>query len=178
MIVLSLATATGHARQSTCEIPAVTRFQAAVDDYLLLRERLEPTLPPLEVTADPHELLRGVAARSDAIRAARPDARAGDIFGDAADLFRVRIQTALQARAYDVEALLGVINEEWPRPTTSPVVHDRFLWCEAAVMPPWILDVLPPLPEGLQYRFVNRDLVLVDVGGDLVIDIVRDALPR
>ena len=42
-------------------------------------------------------------------------------------------------------------------------------WC--------ILEVLPELPDGLQYRFVERDLVLVDIAADLVIDVLPDALP-
>jgi hypothetical protein len=42
-------------------------------------------------------------------------------------------------------------------------------WC--------LLDVLPALPEGLQFRFVARDLVLVDIDADLVVDVLPDALP-
>jgi hypothetical protein len=38
---------------------------------------------------------------------------------------------------------------------------------------------LPELPEELEYRIVNCDLVLWDVHADLVIDFVPDALgPR
>jgi len=34
------------------------------------------------------------------------------------------------------------------------------------------------LPEGLEYRFVNRDLVLVDLEADLIVDVLHDAVPR
>jgi hypothetical protein len=44
-------------------------------------------------------------------------------------------------------------------------------------MPPRLLAKLPVLPSGLQYRFVNRDLVLWDSQADLVIDIIPDAIP-
>ena len=44
-------------------------------------------------------------------------------------------------------------------------------------MPPAILATLTPLPQGLEYRFVYRDLVLVDVGANLVVDILENALP-
>jgi len=37
--------------------------------------------------------------------------------------------------------------------------------------------VLPELPEELQFRFVERDLVLVDIDADLVIDVLPDAVP-
>ena len=42
---------------------------------------------------------------------------------------------------------------------------------------PALRAVLPALPDELRYRFVDRDLVLLDVHADLVVDILRDALP-
>ena len=35
---------------------------------------------------------------------------------------------------------------------------------------------VPPLPRELQYRFLFRDLALVDVHANLVVDILPDAL--
>ena len=40
-----------------------------------------------------------------------------------------------------------------------------------------MFTVLPVLPDELQYRFVERDLVLVDIDADLVVDVLSDALP-
>jgi len=42
---------------------------------------------------------------------------------------------------------------------------------------PCIIEALPPLPDELQYRTLGRDLVLVDVHANLVLDILREALP-
>jgi len=42
---------------------------------------------------------------------------------------------------------------------------------------PALLAALPALPEELEYRFVGWDLVLVDTHADLVVDILKDALP-
>jgi hypothetical protein len=39
------------------------------------------------------------------------------------------------------------------------------------------LDVLPELPEELEYRFAGRDLVLIDIHAELVVDVLRRALP-
>jgi hypothetical protein len=39
-----------------------------------------------------------------------------------------------------------------------------------------MIEALPPLPDELQYRIVGRDLVLVDVHANLVVDILREAL--
>jgi len=35
---------------------------------------------------------------------------------------------------------------------------------------------LPTLPEVLEYRLVNRDLLLIDVGSDLVVDVLHGAV--
>jgi hypothetical protein len=37
--------------------------------------------------------------------------------------------------------------------------------------------VLPPLPECLHYRFVGRDLLLVDSVAQIIVDILRNAAP-
>jgi hypothetical protein len=36
---------------------------------------------------------------------------------------------------------------------------------------------LPALPPELEYRFVGRHLVLIDLGANLVVDVLRNALP-
>jgi hypothetical protein len=41
---------------------------------------------------------------------------------------------------------------------------------------PCVINALPPLRGELQYRIVGRDLVLVDVHANLVVDILREAL--
>jgi hypothetical protein len=47
-----------------------------------------------------------------------------------------------------------------------------------AAIPSCVLDALPPLPWGLDYRIIDHDLLLIDLGSGLVIDILPDALPR
>ena len=44
-------------------------------------------------------------------------------------------------------------------------------------MCPAMLRRLPELPPELEYRFVGRDLVLVDILGNVVVDVLRDAVP-
>jgi hypothetical protein len=44
-------------------------------------------------------------------------------------------------------------------------------------VPPSVLLILPPLPACLHYRFVGRDLVLVDAVAQLIVDILPAAAP-
>ena len=63
-----------------------------------------------------------------------------------------------------------------PGSAPRPVVNGRFPWARGAMMPPDILQVLPPLPEELQYRIVDHDLILIDMHADLVVDILPGAV--
>jgi hypothetical protein len=57
------------------------------------------------------------------------------------------------------------------------VVNERWPGTALTTMPPDLLAILPPLPRELEYRFVHRDLVLWDVRADLIVDVLRDAIP-
>lgn len=45
------------------------------------------------------------------------------------------------------------------------------------VTPPSLLMVLPPLPPVLAYRFVGRDLAVIDRDTRLIVDVLPEALP-
>ena len=43
---------------------------------------------------------------------------------------------------------------------------------------PWcVLRELPLIPDELQFRFVEHDLVLIDIDASLVVDVLPNALP-
>ena len=46
-----------------------------------------------------------------------------------------------------------------------------------ATFPPNLLKKLPELPPELEYRIVGRDLMLRDVKGNVVVDIMRNVFP-
>lgn len=153
-------------------------FDAAIRGYTQLRQAVEDRLPPLVVTSDPAVIEAGVHARHVAIRAARAGARPGDIFTpETANAFRTLIATMLADRGLPPDDLVEEEPDEMPAIRPTLAVHGRFSWAFANAMAPCLLDVLPRLPAFLQYRLVDRDLVLLDVDANLVIDILRDALP-
>ena len=45
-----------------------------------------------------------------------------------------------------------------------------------SMMTPTLLRRLPPLPEELEYRIVNRDLIIRDREANLVVDVMRNAV--
>ncbi len=46
-----------------------------------------------------------------------------------------------------------------------------------STVPPSLLLALPPLPECLHYRFVGRDLLLVDSVAQIIVDFLTNAAP-
>ena len=110
---------------------------------------------------------------ASAIRAARRDAKEGDIFTpDVADLFRSRLAEVMPVR--DVAAMVGAFGDEsWP--VDAPVVNEPFREDASQAVPALMLQALPPLPGGIEYRIVGTDLVLWDVHADIVIDVLPDA---
>jgi malonyl CoA-acyl carrier protein transacylase len=164
--------------QPQIDSDGVLSFARATEDYAFMHRRLERRLPVVEVNANPETIRRAIDAMAEAVRAARPNARAGDFFNPLLQAaIRVRITRALRTHGMtpaDVRAAEAADGVD-----TSGVVlrvNGAFPWAIGTAMLPCILEALPPLPPELQYRLVARDLVLIDVHASLVVDILREAL--
>ena len=164
----------------TLEERALTEFDARIDNYVALHRRLERSLPPEQLFDDWEEMSEARDDLADAIRDARPHARPGDIFFPGfREVVTKRVEETLARADYDLAAVLGAINDEVVPGGPRVKVNRRFPWEHVgAAMWPALLQVLPALPRELEYRFVGRDLVLVDIHADLVVDILKEALPK
>jgi hypothetical protein len=164
----------------TEEDRALTEFDARVARYVELHRRLERSLPPEQMFDDWDEMSVARDELADAIRDARPNARPGDVFSPGfREVVTRLVDETLAGADYDLATVLEGINDE-VSPHARPLkVNGRYRWEEiGAAMWPALLRVLPALPRELEYRFVNRDLVLIDIHADLVVDILNEALPE
>ncbi len=111
------------------------------------------------------------------IREARPHARRGDIFGRKGTAFRRTIADVLLGpRARHARATI----QQAGAPLKAVRLRVNRPYPEGApytTVPPTLLQALPQLPEQLAYRIVDRDLALVDVKANLVVDFIHEALP-
>jgi hypothetical protein len=153
---------------------ALKGFSDRVKGYIDLQKKAESGLPSFKETDQPAKIDAHKAALASAIRAARANARPDDIFKGASEQFRAIInQDARERSARDALAAL----REVPK-LIAPRVNATYPEQAAlATVPPLILKRLPLLPEGLEYRFMGRDLILRDVKSNLIVDFVRDAVP-
>jgi hypothetical protein len=154
---------------------AVAQFTDAVNRYMNLRWMVEEPLGPEGLCSDPEETQRGIERLARAIRVERSAARAGDIFSPAvAPLFRQHITAARYELGAEVATYLE--DEEIQSFIELPrlEVNGSLRWNTGDAVWPFLLRRLPALPPELEYRFVGRDLVLVDVDINLVVDILEN----
>ena len=174
------ATASGLPLRTPVGEDALEHFYTAVDSYVALHQAVARSVPPLEITPDGEKIHAAIEAMATAMRAARPWAAEGDIFdAEAAPVIRDIVRRTARESECDVAGMLAAQGDE---PLTlsvprRPLVHDRFDWTAPSFMPGCLLELLPVLPDELHYQLVGRDLVLVDIDADLVIDVLPDVLP-
>ena len=162
---------------SACDAAAVAEFTAGVQEYLHVRGTAAGHLPPERLFDDPAEMLVEREALRLAIRDARPDARAGDLFTPraAATIRRIVAETAA-AQNVDPGEIVRDLRAERMHGAKRPVVNGPYDWRLGAWMWPALLQTLPALPAELQYRIVSDDLVIIDVRASLVVDILEHAM--
>lgn len=153
-------------------------FKARVDAYVLLHRTLEAGTPPRVITRDPAQILFASDALADAIVAARPDAKQGDIFTrESTRYFRERILTALAGM--DLDRYLDELYEGENFRNLRAAIHARDPQCRVpSGIPMEVLWALPSLPDDLEYRIVGRDLALWDEHAALIVDFIPNAFPE
>ena len=179
LLVLPLGASRSHPGQDAGGMDGTAPlkgFNERIAAYAAVHHRLEQSLPPLSSSSRRSVLLNRTFLAA-AIKAARPHARQGDIFTiQVALIFRTRLATALAGR--DTEAFLRELFEEHPGTEGYHVkVYEPYPEWASHEVPTIFLQVLPNLPEDIEYRLLGRDLVLWDIHADLVVDVLIDALP-
>jgi hypothetical protein len=155
---------------------AVNAFNKRINGYLDVRKKAESTVVPLKETDDPAKITAREHALGDAVRKLRKDAKPGDIFGaDVTPLILEIVRADWKKRS---PADRAAVLEEMPKPFV-PKVNMRYpVGQPLMTFPPNLLKELHQLPEDLEYRFVGRDLILRDVKANIIVDVIRHALPR
>jgi hypothetical protein len=163
---------------TTAEAPILQAFNQRISAYMQIHHDVERTLPPRRSFDEADDMFRAIEAMRSGIRARRPGSMRGAILTpDVGALIRARLEHRLTACGQRVEDVLAFINGERSPHAGTPTIHQRFPWELGSAMWPSLLGALPPLPDELEYRFADRDLVLIDIDADMVVDILVKALP-
>jgi hypothetical protein len=166
---------TAGAQDVTAQAGALREFGDRTRAYLALRTKLAAGIAAVAGDSTSEQITQHQAQLAAAVRAARKDARHGDIFTPpVVPQFRTIIRRDLQAR--DIRDALAAMQEvpiALPLRVNTPWPPDA----PRATVPPQLLSSLYPLPEGLEYRFLDRHLVLLDGEANLVVDYILDVVP-
>jgi HAMP domain-containing protein len=158
--------------QRFADTQAIVQFQRDADAYAFMHRQVERRLRPLEVTTHADSIRQAIADMAAGIRAARPQAREGELFkAPVRQVFKDRIVKAMRAN----DLTIADLEPERPEPEAGLLVNDDMPWRLTSATPACVIEALPPLPPELQYRFIGADLLLVDIHANVIVDILRGA---
>ena len=153
-------------------------FMGRVQAYVNLHKAIASSLPTLKPTDQPEKIANHQQTLAHRIRQARRHARRGDIFGEEARKeFRRTVREEFggphghRART--------TIRQGEPLKTIRLHVNEPYPdGVPYTTLPPTLLLKFPKLPDQVAYRIVGRDLILLDVEANLVIDRIPDIFPE
>jgi hypothetical protein len=191
-ILVAVLIVPSHVYQGNTQDDVIKDFNDRVERYWDIHKKAESAAPEInKKKEDPSAILAHENALAAAIRAARMNAAEGDIFtAPVQKVFLTLIaQDFSSGRGKTArEIILGEGNPKHPDDegdSKHPEQRARVVLAVNAkypssaplsTVPPSVLLKLPKLPEGLQYRFVGRHLILFDSKANLIIDILRNAI--
>ncbi|HKO36321.1 MAG TPA: hypothetical protein VJV21_07555 [Pyrinomonadaceae bacterium] len=169
-------TQTTTAKLSPVDKEAVKRFEGRVKDYMKLRNAVKAKLPKLSKDATPQQIESYRENLEAAVRNTRTGAKRGDIFNhDGSDYIRRTLKVNFTGKdrvelrniVFEGETATVKVRVNYPYPEQTELVE----------MPPTVLLNLPQLPPEVKYRFVGRNLLLIDEDINLILDYMTNALP-
>ena len=144
-------------------------FKSRVDAYMKLRKDAVKDAPALKETKDPAKIKAAQDAMSVQIRAARVNAKHGDVFTpEIAATFRRLLNPELKGDdGHDAKA---IIKDDAPTNITFKVNAKYPEGAPVPTVPANLLINLPTLPEPLQFRIIEKHLILLDEDADVIVD--------
>lgn len=154
---------------------ATKAFRDRLQEYMTFHNNVKKMVPSLTETSSPEEIAKREAALGAMLIKQRPDAKEGDFFIEEYRPYLIKIihEDMAERPAADRKALVV----ELPKDVTIGVNMVYPPQLPLATFPGKLLKALPELPKGLEYRIVGRHLILRDVTGNIIVDILRDVFP-
>jgi hypothetical protein len=161
---------------SSADKRTILAFENRVKAYMKLRNRVKARLPKLSKDSTPEQIESYRKSFEEQLRAARAGVKSGDIFrAGVAAYIRKTLRTEFQGK--DRAELRDIVFEAETQGVPLRVNYPYPEKSELSEMPATLLIKLPQLPKEVRYRFVGRNMLLVDRDNNLIIDYMVDALP-
>jgi hypothetical protein len=172
-----------------CHVKTAEETQAAIDAKALLsfHERLltymavhkqakaELGFDGIKITNSPEQIVKRQQAIAERIGTLRRKANEGELFtAEIRTYFARALDSAFltnpQGVSTSLECVPTLVEEKLKPNDVYPTALDY------GIVPPTMLLHIPELPPELEYRIVNRDLIIRDIEGNMIVDVMRNAI--
>src|ERR1041384_3742502 len=161
---------------SPADKAAIDTFEKQVKAYVEMRNKLRENAPKLSKDSTPEQIHAYRTTLEQSLRNARANAKRGEVFRpEAADYIRRTLKIEFQGK--DRQELREKIFETELQGVVLRVNYPYAQTAEYSEMPATLLAKLPQLPKEVRYRFVGRNMLLVDRESNVILDYMPDALP-
>jgi hypothetical protein len=157
---------------------ALAEFDQRLKQYVTMRNGVNRGDSKQRETKDPSKISDARASLAAKIREKRATAKPGDILSPHIQQ-HFRKFLAPEMIGVKGQNTKGSIKDEGPAPgaVKMAINADYPKDQPLGTMPPNVLKALPQLPDGIEFRFVDRYLVLRDAESNLIIDFMPAAIP-
>ena len=175
-LAVAQTSTTAPPQLSPQEKQLIAAFERHVKDYLKQRDQVRKKLKPLSKDATPEEIDAYQKSFVRELQAMRAGTKQGYIYSpEFTEYVRTLIRTEFPAKdkAEIKQAILEAENKGVPLKINYPYPESK----ELSQVPPTLLMKLPQLPKEVKYRFVGRNMLLVDSDNSMIVDYTINALP-
>lgn len=153
----------------------IVEYQARVKAYLAAQRKISSDIPKLPDKATPQQIDVRQRELGKRVIEARLGAKPGDIFGaDMTALIRKLLEPIFKG-AEGARNRAAIYDEPHP---VVPAVNVRYPDdVPLSTMPPDVMRLLPKIDDEVQYRFIGRHLILLDVEAHVIVDVIDNAIP-
>ena len=157
-------------------------FQKRIDTYMAIHKAAAKDSLPIKETNNPAEIKAAQQALGAKIRAARADAKPGDVLTpEIRNKFRRLMYPVVQGTGgretkEELEEDVHEKDEGIPKKVLLKVNANYPEGNPLPTAPPNVLMSLPRLPEQLEYRIVDKNLILRDVQANIIVDFIPNAI--
>jgi len=155
--------------------PALAQFIENTKDYVDLRSKIEKDLPPLRDKEDADAIRAHQQTLRLKLAAARRNASRGSMLTPhGAKALKQIINSEMQGPGGKTARTTVLESSPKPIPCT---INSAYPSAEpVSTVPPDLLMKLPELPDNLEYRFVQHDLIIRDAKANMIVDCLPNAL--
>lgn len=156
---------------------AVTQqeFKKRIDAYVDLHNKAVKDAGPLKPTNDPSEIKKAQNALAQRVAVLRADAKPGDIFTPEIRA-RFRELLAPQLKGEDGRDAKEIVKDDAPTNVPYKVNAQYPEGAPLPTVPAKILLNLPTLPKEIEYRIIDKHLILRDTEANVIVDFMLNAI--